>query len=147
MHSLSLSLSLSTLAYNFSPSSFRLSLPLGSDFFRIPPPPPPLIHFGLPRTVGSSYPPPSSSSIVLPLLHRSDQLQGKQCLISVNAAIMAIVVVASACRAAWRFEECARVSEPERKIDRERERETGIQVKSTPILHPRLARYIGIPVP
>ena len=117
-HSLSLSLHPQPLAYNFSPSSFRLSLslslPLGSDFFRIPPPPPPLIHFGLPRTVGSSYPPPSSSSIVLPLLHRSDQLQGKQCLISVNAAIMAIVVVASACRAAWRFEECARVSEPER---------------------------------
>lgn len=147
MHTLSLSLSTLSLSriIFLHPASVSLSLPLGSDFFRIPPPPPPLIHFGLPRTVGSSYPPPSSSSIVLPLLHRSDQLQGKQCLISVNAAIMAIVVVASACRAAWRFEECARVSEPERKIDRERE--TGIQVKSTPILHPRLARYIGIPVP
>ena len=99
-HSLSLSLSLSTLesqyvslSRNFSPSS---SLPLHGFFSRSPSSHPfwfaPNRRFEL------------SAFVVLPLLHRSDQLQGKQCLISVNAAIMAIVVVASARRAAWRFE-------------------------------------------
>lgn len=75
-----------------------VSLALDRFFSHSPSSPPPLIHFGLPRRFELS------AFVVLPLLHRSDQLQGKQCLISVNAAIMAIVVVASACRAAWRFE-------------------------------------------
>lgn len=109
MHTISLSLSLSlhprvseyvSLSRNFSPSSFRLPCSRQGIFFAFPL----LASASHPFWFAPDRRFELSAFVVLPLLHRSGQLQGKQCLISVNAAIMAIVVVASACRAAWRLE-------------------------------------------